>query len=113
MRKKVQKTIGKFLTGKSSQKRLDNAKQSATAAFKTNSKRVIQKTGEATVDLIDKKLQKNYKGLDNFTAELFRDSYKWNRKYGIWYRNTKWKIDISRKKQAIYWYAEINIIIWL
>ena len=38
------------------QKLLDHAKQSATDAFKTVSKRVIQKTAEATGDLSGKKI---------------------------------------------------------
>ena len=39
------------------QKLLDHAKQSATDAFKTASKKVIQKKAEAIGDLIDKKRQ--------------------------------------------------------
>ena len=41
----------KNLSGKYSQKLLDHAKQSATDACKTASKRAIQKTAEATGDL--------------------------------------------------------------
>ena len=52
---KILVKIGKNLNGKQSQKLLDHAKQSATDAFKTASKRAIQKTAEATVDLIDNK----------------------------------------------------------
>ena len=39
-----------------SQKRPDNAKKSTTGAIKTASKRAIQKTAEATGDLIDNKI---------------------------------------------------------
>ena len=41
--------------GKYSQNLLDHAKQSAADALKTSSKRVIQKTAEATGDLIGNK----------------------------------------------------------
>ena len=48
--------MGKNLSNKYSQKLLDSAKKSATDAIKTASKRAIQKTAEATGDLIGKKL---------------------------------------------------------
>ena len=65
------KNMGKSLSNKYSQKLLDSAKKSTTDAIKTDSKRVIQKTAEATGDLIgnkiadkilalQKSLQKNY-----------------------------------------------------
>ena len=40
------------------QKLLDHAKQSATDAFKTTSKRVVQKAAEATGDLIGNNIAK-------------------------------------------------------
>ena len=43
------------MSGKYSQKLLDHAEKSATDALKTSSKRVIQKTAEATGDLISNK----------------------------------------------------------
>ena len=52
MGKNIGKNISKNLSGKYSQKLLDHAKQSATDAPKTTSKRVIQKAAEATGDLI-------------------------------------------------------------
>ena len=52
----IGKNINKNLSSKYSQKLLDHAKQSATNAFQTLSKRAIQKTAEATGDLIGKKL---------------------------------------------------------
>ena len=48
----MSKNVKKSASGKYSQKLLDRAKQSATYAFKTASKRAIQKTAEATADLI-------------------------------------------------------------
>ena len=53
--KNICKSISKNLNGKYSQKLLDHAKQSATDALKTASKRAIQKTDEATSDLIGNK----------------------------------------------------------
>ena len=47
------------LSGKYSQKLLDHAKQSATDAFKTASKRASQKPAEATGDLIGNKIADN------------------------------------------------------
>ena len=50
------KNIGKSLSKKHGQKRIDGAKKSATDAIKTASKRAIQKTAEATGDLIGNKI---------------------------------------------------------
>ena len=58
MGKNIDKNISKGLSGKYSQKLLDHAKQSATDALKTSSKRFIQKTAEATGDLIANKITK-------------------------------------------------------
>ena len=49
------KNMGKSLSSKYGQKLLDSTKRSATDAIKTTSKRVIQKTAEATGDLIGNK----------------------------------------------------------
>ena len=51
--KNIGKNIIKSLKSKYSQKFIDHAEQSATDAFKTSSKRVIQKKAEATADLIE------------------------------------------------------------
>ena len=48
--------MGKTLSNKYDQKRLDIAKKSTTDAIKTASKRAIQKTVEATGDLIGNKI---------------------------------------------------------
>ena len=44
------------MSNKSSQKLLDSAKKSTTGAIKTTSKRAIQKTAEATGDIIGYKI---------------------------------------------------------
>ena len=48
--------MGKNLCNKYSQKTLDSAKKSTMDAIKTDSKRAIQKTTEATGDLIGNKI---------------------------------------------------------
>ena len=53
--KNIGKNISKNLSSKYSQKLLDHAKQSATDALKTASKRAILKSAEATGDLISNK----------------------------------------------------------
>ena len=50
------KNIGKSLINKYGQKLLDSAKKSTADAMKTTSKRAIQKTEEATGDLIGNKI---------------------------------------------------------
>ena len=48
--------VAKSMSNKYSQKLVDTAEKSATDAIKTASKRAIQKTAEATGDLVDNKL---------------------------------------------------------
>ena len=50
------KNMGKSLSNKYGQKVIDTAKKSTTYAIKTASKRAIQKTAEATGDLIVNKI---------------------------------------------------------
>ena len=50
------KNMGKSLSSKYGQKRLDSAKKSTTDAIKAASNRAIQKTAEATGDLIGNKI---------------------------------------------------------
>ena len=54
--KRQGRNISKNLSNKCSQKLLGHAKQSATDALKTSSKRVIQKKAEVTVYLIGDKI---------------------------------------------------------
>ena len=56
MGKNLGKNKRKNLSGKYSQKLLDHNKQSVTDAFETASKRAIEKTAEATRDLIDNEI---------------------------------------------------------
>ena len=50
------KNLGQNLSNRYGQKILDSAKKSTTDAIKTALKRAIQKTAEATGDLIDNKI---------------------------------------------------------
>ena len=50
------KSLSKNLNGKSSPKLHDHAKESATDAFKTTSKKAIQKLAKATGNLIGNKI---------------------------------------------------------
>ena len=58
MGKNIGKNISQSLNSKYSKKILDHVEQSATDAFKTSSKRVIQKTVVATGDLIGNEINK-------------------------------------------------------
>ena len=55
------KSMGKNLNKTYSQKRLDSAKKSGTDPIKTVSKRVIQKSAEATIHLIVTKIAERFK----------------------------------------------------
>ena len=66
------KNVGKDLSNKYGQKLLDSTKKSTTDAIKTASKRAIQKTAEATGDLIGNKtsaLKTSVKALQNNETE--------------------------------------------
>ena len=67
--KNTRRNIGKFisttLSSKYIQKLLDHAKQSARDALKTASKRAIQKTAEATVDLNGNKIADRIMNVSN------------------------------------------------
>ena len=65
MGENIHKNLSKILSGKYSQKLLDHSKKSATDALKTSSKRVIQKTAEATRDLIGNKIANKIMGVSN------------------------------------------------
>ena len=69
----------KNLSGKYSLKLLDHAKQSATDAFKTASKRAIHKTTEAAGDLNRNKITD--KTIKVSRRSQHNNSEKWNRKY--------------------------------
>ena len=63
------KTWGKSLSNQYGQKLLDSAKKSTTDAIKTASKRAIQKTAEATGDLIGNKIADKTTSISNKSAK--------------------------------------------
>ena len=96
------KSIGKNWSNAYSQKLLDCAKKSTTDAIKTASKRAIQKTAEATGDLIGNKIadkimsvsKKSLKELQNDEMEAPK------------------KRHISPEEEAInYWWINISITV--
>ena len=71
--------MGKNLSNKYSKKLLDTAKKSTTYPIKTASKTAIQKTAEATGDLIDNKIDKITsvsKKTQNNESEAYSSSLK-------------------------------------
>ena len=84
MGRNIGKNISKNLNGKFSQKHLNHAKQSATDALKTDSKRVIQKTTEATGDFIGNRVADRIKKVSTTSPknnsktneeEIFRETF--------------------------------------
>ena len=76
------KKISKNLGSKYSQKHLDHVKQSAADAFKTASKKAIDKKGQATGDLLGNKIvdkttrvSKTLPQNDLEEEEIFRERY--------------------------------------
>ena len=79
MGKNIGKNISKNLSNKYGpamldmrQKLLDQARKSATDAFKTSSKRVIQKTSEATGDLIGNKIANKITGVHKIDKKVIQ-----------------------------------------
>ena len=67
------KNIGKSISNKHTQKLLGSAEKSATDAIKTPSKRAIQTTAEATVDLIKNKIAEKITRVSvNFYSKKFK-----------------------------------------
>ena len=85
------KNIGKNISNKYSQKLVDTAKKSATDAIKTASKRAIQKTAEATEDLIGNKI-----------ADKFTSTSKKNLRNYLQRSCTQKKLIMKYQKKDIY-----------
>ena len=69
MRKNIGKNISKNLSSKYSQKLIDHVKQSTTDTLNAASKRVIQKTAEATRDLIGNKIADRIKKISKISPQ--------------------------------------------
>ena len=76
MGQNIAKNISKTLNSEYSQKLLDQAKQSATDAIKTSSKRVIQKTAEATGDLIENKIANRITKVSKYSETVTNEDDK-------------------------------------
>ena len=70
------KNMGKSLSNKYGQKLLDSANKSTTDAIKTASKRAIQKTAEATGDLIGNNIADKITSISKKPAKELRDNDK-------------------------------------
>ena len=68
------KNMGKNLSNKYGQKLLDTAKKSTTDAMKTSSKRAIQKTAEATGDLIGNKIADKITSVSKRSAKKLQNN---------------------------------------
>ena len=90
------KNMGKSFSNKYDQKLLDSAKKSTTDAIKTASKRAIQKTAEATGDLIGNKTA------DKITSISKKPSNNNNNNNDNVELTTHKKRYISRRKTANY-----------
>ena len=76
MGKTIGKYISKILRGTYSQKRLEHAKKFAADALKSFSKRVIQKTAEATNDLNGNKVAYKITGVSKNSQQINPNSSK-------------------------------------
>ena len=103
MGKNIGKNISKNLSGKYSQKLLDHAKRSATDAFKTSLKSIIQKTAELVIWVVIKSLAKLQK-YPKIHSKIIQRQLQMSmiKKY--------LKIYTSRRKTINYWRTEIKIV---
>ena len=98
------KNMGKNLSNKYGQKRFDSAKKSTTDAIKTTSKKAIQKTEEATGDLIGNKIADKIISVSKKPAkELANDETEEDLE-----RATIKKRYISRRKTTNYWWIKVS-----
>ena len=108
MGKNTGKKTSKTVSGKYSQKLLDQAKQYGTDALKTSSKRVIQKRTEATVDLIGNKITGR--------ITIVSKTSQQNNSETVTNENDKIPTEIptvrynSRRKTRNYWWTEIKMV---
>ena len=97
------KNMGKNLSNKYSQKLLDTAKKSTTDAIKTAWKRVIQKTAEATDDLIGNKIADKITSVSKKTQSNELEVVSVSPK-----DVPKKKIHISTRKTTNYWWIKVS-----
>ena len=68
--------LSQSLIGKYNQKHFGHAKQSATDALKTSSKRFIQKTAEGTSDLVGNKIANKITKFQKIHDKIFQKQLK-------------------------------------
>ena len=94
------KNVGKSVSNKQSQKHHDRAKKSTTDAIKTTSKRAIQKTTEATGDLVGNKIADKITSISKKPAKEQHNNHKTEEDAEI--TTHKKVIRISRRKTTNY-----------
>ena len=114
------KNMGKSLSNKYGQKLLDSAKKSTTDAIKTASKRAIQKTAEATGDLIDNKIADKITSISNkkSTKEMPNNGeteedveITTHKKIYVSPEERQQIIDELRLVPKNYWWMDVNTIV--
>ena len=100
------KNMDKHLSNKYGQKLLDSAKKPTTDAIKTASKRAIQKTAEATGDLIGNKIADKITSFSKKPKELHNNDNETKEDVEI---TTRRKRCISpEKKTTNYWWIKFS-----
>ena len=94
--------VAKNVSNKYGQKLFDSAKKLATDTIKTASKRVIQKTPEATGDLIGNKITDNITSVSKSSKELHSNELHLQADEDEIDTPKERKIYISRKKATNY-----------
>ena len=97
--------MGKSLSNKCGQKLLDSAKKSRTDAIKTASQRAIQKTAEATRDVIGNKTADKITSISKKKSPNNDEGEEKNAEISTHKR----KIHITRRKTTNYWWIKISI----
>ena len=100
----IAKNIGKDLTNKYGQKRLDRAKKPTMDAIKTSLNRAIQKTAEATGDLIGNKVAVK---IISASKKSSAEQCSKNDDVNIEVEVPK-KMHISKRKTTNYWWIKIS-----
>ena len=116
MGKNIGKNISKNISSKYSQKLFDHAKRSAADALKTPSKRVVQKTAEATSDLIGNKIPDKITRVSKTSPlnnsetneeEILRDHLHLHSTFHLHSRKRSW-VEITDESKGRYYNSNIR-----
>ena len=99
------KNVGKGLSNKYGQKRLDSARKPTTDAIKNASKRAIQKTAEATGDLTGNKIADKISISNRKSTKELPNNDETEEDVEI---TTHKKIRVSRRKTTNYWWTKVS-----